>query len=278
MSYRPDEGTLISWLYDELEGEERAKVDSYLNEHPEELKRLREMSSVKDVMANIEEKEVIAPPVFMEQQPTAIPIWRNNWIRTVAAIAASFIVVILVGKVTGAEVSVSTSEFRIGFGEQKATLANETLTALQVQQMIDESVRKNGEQVTAKLTESRKELDQVIRKNLAVNAVQIDEAVRKASLASEAQVRAYVAGLQNENLRSVRDYMQLTAGEQKKYTENLLVDFSKWLQEQRNQDLQLFQVRLNDIEQNTNVFKQETEQILASIISGSGETLGQSNY
>lgn len=279
MNYKPDESTLISWLYDELEGDERAKVERYLNEHPEELKRLRAMSSVRNVMANIEEQEVIAPPVFMDHQPNVLPLWRSTWFRSVTGIAASFIMVILVGKLTGAELSISSSEFRIAFGEKKqSTQPAEALTAMQVQQMIDESVMKTGEQFAARLTENREELDNVIRKHLAVNSVHINDAVQKASMASQAQVRAYVATLHDENIRSVRDYMQLTSAEQKKYTENLLVDFSKWLQEQRNQDLQLFQVRLNDIEKNTNEFKQETEQILASIISGSGEALGQSNY
>jgi hypothetical protein len=39
------------------------------------------------------------------------------------------------------------------------------------------------------------------------------------------------------------------------------------LKEQRKQDLMLFQTRVSSIEKNTDQFKQETEQILASIIS-----------
>jgi len=51
------------------------------------------------------------------------------------------------------------------------------------------------------------------------------------------------------------------------YVENLLVDFSKYLQEQRKQDLVFFQSRMSSIEKNSSQFKQETEQILSSIIS-----------
>jgi len=58
-----------------------------------------------------------------------------------------------------------------------------------------------------------------------------------------------------------------------------LVDFSKYLQQQRNDDLQVVQSRLNNLEQNTDVFKQETEQILSSIITtvGNNKSIGTTN-
>jgi uncharacterized protein Yka (UPF0111/DUF47 family) len=65
----------------------------------------------------------------------------------------------------------------------------------------------------------------------------------------------------------MKDYFQLSAADQKKYTEGLLVDFSSYLKEQRKQDLMILQTRVNSIEKETDQFKQETEQLLASIIS-----------
>ena len=59
----------------------------------------------------------------------------------------------------------------------------------------------------------------------------------------------------------------LSGADQKKYMESLLVDFSNYLQEQRKQDLMIVQSKVNSIEKNSNQFKQETEQILASLIS-----------
>jgi hypothetical protein len=77
----------------------------------------------------------------------------------------------------------------------------------------------------------------------------------------------------------VKNYFQLTSTEQKQYIENLLVDFAKYLQQQRKDDLQVVQTQLNSIQKNTDIFKQETEQILTSIITtvGSQETLGTRN-
>jgi hypothetical protein len=42
------------------------------------------------------------------------------------------------------------------------------------------------------------------------------------------------------------------------------------MQQQRTSDMQVVQTRLNSLEKNTSVFKQETEQILSSIITNGG--------
>jgi hypothetical protein len=102
--------------------------------------------------------------------------------------------------------------------------------------------------------------------------------MKNTSQASQEQVKLFVSGLQNDNLKLMKDYLQLSSTEQKKYVENLLVDFSKYLQEQRNQDLKLFQTRVNSIEKNTDLFKQETEQIITSLISNSSVIKKQNSY
>jgi len=76
-------------------------------------------------------------------------------------------------------------------------------------------------------------------------------------------------------MEQVKDYFQLTSTEQKQYIENLLVDFAKYLQQQRNDDLQFVQTRMNSLEQNTDILKQETEQILSSIITSVGNPVSK---
>ncbi len=111
-----------------------------------------------------------------------------------------------------------------------------------------------------------------------MNSQKINSLVQQASKASQDDIRQFVAGLQSENQEVVKNYFQLTSNEQQKYIEGLLVDFSKYLQQQRNNDLNTLQTRLSSIEQNTTVFKQETEQILASIISSNTTTTPSKSY
>jgi hypothetical protein len=145
-----------------------------------------------------------------------------------------------------------------------------SLTAMQVQEMINSSLATNNESLQTSFELSQQKLDASIRKSLVSNSGNMDQLIREASTASQTQIREYVASIQTENIKMVKDYFQLTASDQKKYVEALLVDFAKYLEQQRNSDLQLVQTRLNSMEKNTNVFKQETEQILSSIITTVG--------
>ena len=272
MNYKPDEATIISYMYGELDANQTERVAQYFEQHPEELKQLRQMTDTLDVMRKVEDKEVIAPPIFVGQDSNVRPFWQSAYFKTSMSIAASFLLIIVAGKLSGLEVNYSSGELRISFGDKQSVKQEivqpaNLLTQNQVQDMIDESLIKNNSVIAVNWTETQRKLDKSIKSSLALNSQKIDDLMKSTSLASEEQVRGFVSNLQADNLRLMKDYMQLSSKEQKQYVESLLVDFSSYLKEQRNQDLQLFQTRMTSIEKNTVQFKQETEQILASIIS-----------
>lgn len=272
MSYRPDEKEWMAYLYGESAGEEKQKMDQYLLENAEARKEFERFQQLRTLMSSVEDKEVIAPPIFVGE-PRQRFIWNTPYFNTIASIAASLLLILLVGKVTNTRVSVSDNEFKLSFGEEKVTLvseekpAMETLSAQDVQQMINRSLDRNNVEMQTNLKESQEKLNASIRQNLAANSTKLDQLMREAASASQDQISQYVAGIQAQSMNQVKDYFQLTASEQKKYIEDILVDFAQYLQQQRNDDLQLVQTRMQSLEQNTNIFKQETEQILTSIIT-----------
>jgi hypothetical protein len=266
MSYRPDESVLTSWLYGELDAAEKAKVEKYFQENPDELKKMQQFNDVRDIMGNIRDKEVIAPPLFMDDDTRVIPIWRTSSFRTIATIAASFLLLLVAARLLDMRVNYSNSELRISFGQPAVETPAGGLTAMQVQTMINQSIAQN-----------RSELDETIRSTLASNTTQINDLVKQAASASKDDIRTFVSTIQRDNLAQMRDFLQLSSAEQRKYTDNLIVDFSKFLAEQRSQDINMFQTRFSRIEQNTDELKTETEQILASIISNSPQ-VQQSSY
>lgn len=269
MSYKPDEGVLISWLYGELDEAEKAKVEKYLQENPEKLKEMQQLRGVSNIMGNIQEKEVIAPPLFMDDDVKTVSFWRSNSFKTVMSIAASILFLIVAAKLLNLNANYSNNELRIGFGElkQQDVITNApSLTPMEVQKMIDQSYAKN-----------QKALDSVINQTLASNTTQINEMVKKAASASQADIRNFVSTLHHDNLAQMRDYLALSVSDQRKYSDNLIVEFSKFLQEQRSQDLNMYQTRFSRLEENTDQLKTETEQILASLISNSPQ-IQQSSY
>jgi len=273
MNYKPDENTLIAYLYGELDEKEQEKLTQYFQEHPEELKHVQALAQARDIMGAINDKEVIAPPVFMDDHAYGRPLWKSATVRWVTGMAASFLFLMVAARLIGMEIYYSRGELRISFGGKLElpvqTDAVPRLTVDQVKTMISSSLVENNEFIAARWADNQRKLDESIRHRLDMNSKKTEDMMKNASLASQEQIRSFVDGLQNENLRSMKDYLQLSSAEQKKYVESLLVDFSKYLQEQRNQDLTLFQTRMSSMERNTDQFKQETEQILAGIISSS---------
>jgi hypothetical protein len=269
MDNKPDEGTLLAYLYGELDAAETEKVLRYLQQHPEELKNLQDLTEVRTLIAQVEDKEVIAPPIFMADANVK-PIWQSGYFKTIMSIAASLLFLMVAGRLLGTEINYSGGELKISFGGKRVPIkemVQPSLTEETVNQMIQTSLASNNAVIAFNWTEDQKRLSQSIRQNLDQNSRKIDALMKDASNASQEQVRGFVAGLQNENLKLMKDYFQLSTNDQKKYTAGLLVDFSEYLKEQRRQDLMILQTRVNSIEKNTDIFKQETEQILASIIS-----------
>ena len=287
MSYKPDENDLMAYLYGELEGSEKEAMDKYLFEHPEARVELERLQQMRTMLGHVKDKEVIAPPIFVGESKQRF-IWNAPYLKTIVSIAASLLLIILAGKLAGMKIQYQESALRISFGgdqvvngnaTQTTTPAISSVTPEEVQAMINASLDKNNLAMQSSWKETQQQLDASITKSLAQNSNKIDKLVKDASVASQDQIRQFVSGMQTENLQLVKNYFKLSSDEQKQYIESLLVDFSKYLQQQRNDDLQIVQTRLNSIEKNTDVFKQETEQILSSIITtvGTKNSIGTTN-
>ena len=283
MSYKPDESALMAYLYDELQGEEKKSIEKYLNENPDAMKELQRMMDVRKILSVIDDKEVIAPPIVLEDSKQRY-FWNAPYLKTVIGIAASLMLLLVAGKVLDLRISIVDNVALVSFGEpvvKKVETVPAGLTAQEVQDMINNSVQSTNQIVQANWSESQQQIDASIRKNMAMNSAKYNDLVKEASKASEAQISGYVASLKNENQQLVKDYFKLTTNEQQKYIENLLVDFAKYMNQQRTSDLEAIQFRMVNMEQNNTLLKAETEQILASIISNTNaptNTNGTKSY
>lgn len=270
MSYKPDESVLMAYLYGELSGEEKSAVEKYLKENPTAMKELESLQHIRKMLAAVSDKEVIAPPIVVEDSKQRF-FWNAPYFKTISAIAASLLLLMVAGKMLDIQVNYSGNEVSMRFGKPATDKIVETLpqglTTEQVQKMINSSMLQNNKIVQASLNETQDKLDASIRKNMAMNSTRVNNLVQEASRASQDEIRRFVATLQDQNQQVVKDYFQLSTNEQQTYIEGLLVNFSKYLQQQRKNDLEVIQTRLVSVEQNNSVFKQEAEQILASIIA-----------
>jgi protein-tyrosine-phosphatase len=279
MKAKPGEAMLMAYLFNELEGEEKRAVEEYLADNPEAKAEFAALARVQALLSTVKDKEVIAPPLVMGNSHTSL--WRQSYIRVPLSIAASLLVVMLAAFALDLRVSYRANELRMTFGEATPTpQAIQPLSPEQIQQMITTTVTQNNQQLQAGWESSQHQWSEAVKKTLASAGNQnLDALVTRAAQATEAQVRDYVLSMQTENAKMVKDYMTLTSNEQAKYIEELLVDFGKYLDQQRKNDFQALQTRLSSIEQNTDLFKQETEQILSTIITSvEGSNKNLKNY
>jgi hypothetical protein len=281
MSYKPNEATWMAYLYGELESAERERLEHYLLNNASARQELESFKALQQMLRTVEDKEVIAPPLVLNDSRQR-NLWDFPYAKTIVSIAASLVLLMIAGKFTNTTISTQNG-LHISFGGQplvESANLQPALTQARVQQMINASLATNNTGWDTRLEENKKTLTEALRKTAAStrNSEQVETLVQQVANASKEQVQGYVATLQNENMKMMREYLQLTTSEQKDYMETLLVDFSKYLQQQRNSDLQLLQTKITDVEQNSNLFKAETEQVLTSLIgTNTGRTPGIRN-
>jgi len=90
------------------------------------------------------------------------------------------------------------------------------------------------------------------------------------------QVQAYLTQLSDVNRTMVDEFFTASAVEQKDYMNSILTDFFEYVNEQRRDDLNVLQTNINDLEYKNNVKTQETDQVIASILTTvGGASMGQ---
>lgn len=269
MSYKPSDADWMAYLYGELDDNERTMFEQFLASNPEARLQLEKLKEVRKVMAQVEDKEVIAPAIIISDERPSKGLWEMPYVKTLLSMAAAIALLIIVGRLADLHIQYEKNTLVIGFGKTNVQEAP-SVTASEVQQMISQSLIKNNESLQSQWISSQKRIEESIQKNIASDSPsdrQLKALAQQAASASKEQIQAYVATVQQQNSKAMKDYLALTSAEQKQYMEDLLVDFAQYLQQQRANDLQLFQARLQHVEQNNEQLKQETEQILTSIIS-----------
>jgi hypothetical protein len=276
MKDKEREEKLVAYLYDELSADERNEVETLVRNNPDVSKEFEPLRAVHRALARLKDKEVIAPSYLVEQPKGVRPLYQSAWVRVSVSIAASLVLLMTAARLTGLEMRYQDSELRISFGGTRSDKPVEQLTTLQVQEMINSSLQSQQESFQGGWANLKQEMESSIRKSvnqgMKLSPSQVAAITTQVSNASNEQVNGYVATLQAENLKQIQDYLKLSSTEQNQYIEGLLVDFAKYLQEQRRQDFQLLQTRVSSLEQNNNVFREETEQILTSLISNVGQS------
>ena len=126
MSYKPTNEDMIAYLYGEVEAAQKAQIDEYLIKHPEFKAEIEALENTSMVMGQLEDIEVPSPVTFMKSDSNA------EWMywRKYVAIAASILLIMTFGKISGFNMSYGETGFQAGFGTIQLGLDAETVNEM----------------------------------------------------------------------------------------------------------------------------------------------------
>ncbi|WP_420315902.1 anti-sigma factor family protein [Ekhidna sp.] len=253
MNYKPEESTLIAYIYNELSESERKKVEAYLSGNEKAKLELDELRSTLSIIGKLEDKEVDVPTfTFNDTSHLVIGSKNQNWWKIPLSIAASIALLMVVGYLTSFKVSSQEGEIKIAFGEIEN--ANDlTFTESQVKAMISEALDQNNQLVNQKIENTQADLVNQMNQN----DPELDQKL----------LNNYLVRLRSYNAETIAGLLEESEQEQRRYTDQVIQDFAIFLDLQRQDDMELIQTQFENINENAERFSMQTDQILTNLMT-----------
>jgi len=271
MSYKPDESTLAAYLYGELSKDEHAQVSDYLATHPEVKKELEEIRSMQKVMGKLQDKEVTEPSFVFENPEVVVvskPAFLTGFMKLTMGMAASIALLLLVGYFTNLSISFLENGMQLSYGTNEKINKSETnnFTEANVKAWMQESIVANNENLLSKINEVESHLSHEVDLQRVTHANQL-KSLASVTKVDQVIIDQYVSQLKQENKDIILSLVEVSERNQQQYMSAMIADFSAYLDQQRNNDLEVIQASFNNLKDNTEISQIETNEILASIIS-----------
>ncbi|HEY5690435.1 MAG TPA: hypothetical protein VIS49_03175 [Cyclobacteriaceae bacterium] len=276
MNYKPGKDTLIAYLYGELSQEEKNKVEGYLSENPTAQREVAELQNTLKVLGKLPDLEV-TPPTFVFNRDKVVVVEHGNtripMLKIVMGIAASILIVMLVGYFTHFRITYSNQSLSIGYGEA-AMPSNQPANTVDIDQLVQQAIAKNNKDVLGRMEDMNNHFNAELASQSRERASTINTLLERTKEMNDNVIQMYVSQMRDENRRVIENLFSLSNAQQQRVMNDVLTDFSQYLENQRQSDLRLIQASFNGLKDNTETNLQETNQILASIIT----TVNNQNY
>lgn len=229
MKYKPTEETLMAYLYGELDEDQSGLVERYLEEHPEEKEKLKELSETRLIFNELEDEELPGQLAFMA------PVKNEEWLywRKYVAIAASLLLMLTFGWITEFKINYDEDGLYLGYGEVQRGFSEEV-----VSDMIFES----NASLAAYLQDNMRASQDSI--NTKIDAIQ-------ASNDSELLVQRIFEREKNALITQMVGLNDKLSGDYRDILRQIVVNFSNNIESQRIEDLRGIQAAFTELEDAT---------------------------
>jgi hypothetical protein len=126
MSYKPTHEELVAYLYDEIEPTLKAQIEAYLKNNPKAKEELEALESTRLIFSDLEDE------ALPDNIPLLIPQGNSEWLywRKYVAIAATLLLLITFGWLSGFNVQSNENGFQVAFGEIQNGLTEQQVADL----------------------------------------------------------------------------------------------------------------------------------------------------
>ena len=259
---------LLDYLYGEMTGRERDAFEEKLKKDPVLQAELDELTEVRSELDNLKDKEVMEPFSIWAKTKSygwnrAIRARRVITLKPITAIAASLVILFVLGYLTNFSLSVTSQGFQVGFGDQRTQSAPPYFTHDEVKALVQQELKKNNELLQARFDRQ----EQAYNTKLSSLESKLKDSNNSKGELTGQDLKDFLVNAENNNAETVKEYLKLASNQQQEYFTAMLTQFNNFYQKQRDDDLTFIQASLYEINQNQAVQKQETDRAIASLYS-----------
>jgi hypothetical protein len=263
---------LITYLYDEMSTEERQQFEIAMENNPELKREFEELKEMRQGLAQIQDKEVMEPFFLWGKQGSdswASMFKRRNVLmfKPFIAVAASFVIVLLIGYMTNFSITYQDQSLYIGFNKDKKIGSETNYTPEQVAQLVNEEIAKNNAYIFSKLTETENNMDTRFAALETSQNTQLTPTYAATDVVTQKELDIFLSNVRSNNLKVLQTYLQSSSVQQQEYFQAVLTEFSDFVENQREEDLRLIRRSMITLQENQQTQKEETDEMLASILT-----------
>lgn len=263
---------LITYLYDEMSTEERQQFEIAMENNPELKREFQNLKEMRKGLAQIQDKEVMEPFFLWGKQGSdswASMFKRRNLLmfKPFIAVAASLVIVLLIGYLTNFTITYQDQSLYIGFNKANTTGSEGSYTQEQVAAMVNAEIAKNNTYIFSKLTETENNIDTRFASLESKQNTLMTPSYAASDVVTKKELDIFLSNVRSNNLKVLQTYLQSSSVQQQDYFQAVLTEFSDYMENQREEDLRLIRRSLITLQENQQTQKEETDQMLASILT-----------
>jgi hypothetical protein len=285
MKNKPDPAQLISYLYGELQGEEKRQFEARLAASPELAEELRQTGQLLGDLHPLPDVEAPPPPVFLAP-PVAVPMESapparqartlGRLAQAVLAVAAGLSLLLVAGALTRTHITLNNTGLAVRFGAEAPAPDNEAAEMRKLVAGLKDDIRAlKGENAEVQAVRLRQELAG-LRQTLTELKVRVEQqgdrppvrvaAGKSRRQVSEAQLNQLLASLSEENLRLIEEAFQAAGEQQQRQLQESLAGFANYLDKIRAEDTELVLASIEELDRKSESKFRETDQAIDALL------------